>query len=82
MNEGDFERTNHTRERRSGVSETDLIKAAADEKIKELFSTLFHAYSAAMGDAAAEQAADARFRAGVLNVRRVRDRATASLPPA
>ena len=62
------------------MSEQDLIKGAADDIIKELFSTLFQACTVA-ADAAAVQRAEERFRAGVLLVRQVRDRVLAS-PPA
>lgn len=56
-----------------------LIRDAAEAKIKELFNALFQAFTTAAGDAAAERVAEERFRTGVVLVKRVRDRAISNL---
>ena len=63
------------------MNEQQLIQDAASDLIKQIFKVFFDAYTAALGNAAGEQKAEATFQAGILHVRYVRDRAIAILPP-
>ena len=60
-------------------SDQSIIESAYQDAIKSLYSTLFGAYAAAIGDAGQMREADQRFMAGVGAARSSRDRAVALL---
>jgi hypothetical protein len=63
-------------------SDQDIIKAAYETAIADLYAKLFGGYAEAAGDAEKEQQADQHFTAAVGLTRNARDRANALLPSA
>ena len=62
------------------MTESDLIKAAYAETIKNIYNVFFDSIAGASGDNVAESHAEQAFQRGIALARRVRDRALALIP--
>ncbi len=63
------------------MGDKDYIEEAYSDSIKQVFKVFFQGFANASGDTQKEEVADRAFKVGVVLARKVRDRATAILPP-
>jgi hypothetical protein len=62
------------------MSEQESIDRAYGATVENLFRVFFDAFTSALGDAEAEQAAKTRFQNGVVHARQVRNLALQLMP--
>ena len=63
------------------MGDKDYIEEAYSDSIKQVFKVFFLGIANAGGDVQKEEVAERAFKVGVTLARKVRDRATAILPP-
>ncbi len=62
------------------AKESDVIEAAHEDLLRQLFSTFYLSYTSAMGEESQEADAEKIFARGVAHARFIRDRAISLLP--